>query len=117
MKWLWVVLFMGCSFIPPSEEPERLIWRVYEGEHTPPTVQWSEDCVPFDAPHCHEGVFIPERNLVLVVWRGTFSSSALAHEMFHAKHWEDFHLVDPLHERPDWILVRVANEYLKERGF
>lgn len=98
----------------PEEPPVTLIWRFYEATGAIPTIEWHEGCVVHNLT-CHEGVYIPPDS-VAVTRRDTYSQSALAHELMHARLYE-LGIDDPNHEDHLWSLVPRANRKLEERGW
>ena len=114
MRWL-LLLLVGCgSPYYRDIDPVGVVWRFYGGSNDPPSIRVVDDCVAYEGK-CYEGVYLPARHEVKVVWRGAWSETALCHELMHAKQWE-FRRLDFLHELPEWVLVEEANNRLRENG-
>ena len=122
---VWVGALGGCAQeYPQHADQARItesIWRSYGGDGVEPPVEWREDRCPSaatDAPSavvidgaCYAGLYLRDDH-ILVAWRGSFHSSAFAHELMHAWQWE--HGVDdPEHLiAADWTRAQAADATL-----
>lgn len=100
------------------------MWGCYE-EHNPlPAIEWPEGRPCGSQPRaivsasgvCLAGAAYPEGNYVEVIWLGSFSASAFAHELMHV-HLYNLGDDDPTHSRPEWgYLLSAANQALSNEG-
>jgi len=113
-----------------QEKAAWIIWHSYGREDMPPAVRWVEGtglaCTAstgrpgFETPvGCREGFTWTPFN-VSVAWRPDdfFSTTALAHEMEHARQAR-MGVFDPEHARPEWLPggeVDQANVALQAEG-
>lgn len=113
-----------------QEVAAQIIWHdAYGREDAPPTIHWVEgtalnctvnDKAGFQTPvGCREGWTMTPVT-VSVAWRPDdfFSTTALAHEMQHAKQARRG-ILDPDHTRPEWQQggeVEQANVRLQAQG-
>lgn len=113
-----------------QEQAAWIVWHSYGREDTPPAIRWVEgaklSCTAstgrpgFATPvGCREG-FTWTPFLCAVAWRQDdfFSTTALAHEMAHARDAR-IGILDPNHTRPEWQPggeVDRANGKLQEAG-
>jgi len=126
-RWQAVLLL----FLPACSEPivkrpyqdsaVKLVLDYYGADDTM-MIEWREDVCPgYDATavvydgKCYSGLTFGEYSLIAL--RGSYSSSAFAHELLHAA-MSQKGIYDPEHKRDEWgVLVPVANDMLKVKGW
>jgi hypothetical protein len=106
---------------PRQAEALQTVWEAYGQEKTPPDIIWQQDCLgPHGEPGvrdggvCVGGMF--EGWVITLPWTGSYSSSAFAHELLHAKQALQG-VYDSGHTLPEWqTLLPLANQRLEEKG-
>lgn len=124
-----------------EELARTIVWyEIFAAETEPPeVVWWYETCPevgnpdapgkPEDTPgnkpdtrtavyidgHCYSGLFRPHLWRADVAWRGSFSTSAYAHELMHA--WQaERGIRDPQHKNDEWLEVPAIDAELAAAG-
>ncbi len=133
MNRLSLLLFLaGCGGAtqlpqhPFQDTAVSLVWDETLGAQTPPPpIEWHEDTCPTSKSKdaavvvdgkCYAGLFLRD-DKALIAWRGSYSSSAFAHELVHAWQWSRG-IDDPDHElKADWKLADEANKKLRKQGW
>lgn len=136
--FLLVMMLTGCvKRIPHQEHATALVWDLYGGSRKPPDVEWIEpsvlDCADgrgfYRAQVSWERIVGAPRECVLgVFWEDTykaqvahrpnfkFSTSAFAHELYHAILFAEYGSGDPDHAAVGWRpggLVEQAESLLE----
>lgn len=136
MRIVLALALVACASIERDQrDPDReieaqaidIVWRDAFGMiSAPPAIDWWHERCPEHPSDlraavvldgtCYSGLFWPSRFSIDIAWRGSFSSSAFAHEMMHAKMWLDGEPPDVDHESLSWSLAEAANEALDLEG-
>jgi len=132
---------LGCATVPrlPPRDGETtaawIIWHdTYQQTGMPPRISWRRgaqlDCtdpksgkpgfrliddVSDGIFQCREGWTLSPFEVWVADHGEPYSETALAHEFMHAKQLRSL-IFDPLHERPEWSQVDVANDNLRAAG-
>ena len=124
-------MLCSCQYynkLPNQDKAVDLIWRSYYGQTVyPPAIEWRTDRCgdrmdKYAAVYqnmCYGGLFLFWEDHILVAQSndGKIWNSALPHELMHAKQWNDNKVLDYEHTSPEWTLVGVVNNDLKERNW
>ncbi len=125
---LAILLWTGCAApapMPRQAEALAIVWTdTYSMQVDPPEISWWTTNCPnnpttltavYFNDMCYAGLTFSYYHTD-VAWRGSFSSSAFAHELMHVAQAHRG-LSDPNHAVVgDWSLVDVANTFLKGAG-
>ena len=124
-----LALFLAsCALVRPAA-PLEIVWnQTYQATCSPPPIKWDAGAECTDATgtfpdafeykgSCYWGLFWPTTYTAEVVWRGSYSQSAFAHELLHAWQWCRG-VIDYEHAGPEWkTLLPAANENLEVLGW
>lgn len=119
------VLLVGCAPAQHLDEPTAIVWEeTFRAKCTAPTMEILYDATCYErvnsfeyTNNCYSGLYLPATHHVIIAWRGSYSSSAFAHELLHG--WQACRgIFDYNHENDEWkFFVPYANSNLIARGY